>query len=703
MERKGNINFVLVGARATGKTVYLASLYLNSKCVTAEDSETIQYLKPLADTLLKGNYPSATAGSLHEMQFNYRDKNFNASIQIDDVDGYFIETLSELDESTQVERDRFIRNLELSEGIMFFFPYQQTFNGEAIREFNYQIDMIISKLKKIYSNRKSLPTPAVIAVSKWDDSPDYKSKNEEKKVLEYIEQTKFLKFAKEKIELNFSKLKIIPISATGSNIQNIEPYNLEKPLEFFLKETYSNWIKKIESLKEDKEAQFIFLSKIHIDIKLYGQYDKLYHSLEKEYSEKLFKELKSIKKVDAYKVFEKKNSKIIDALLSENKDKILERKKRLTTQKRVKRFSGTFFAVVSVVIMIVGGLLWKNKSLFLKNEAELFSNIETEYTTHNFEEALKDISDYQSKDRRNINHKNRVVEIKSLIEKSKIVDEAKSILDDSNFNNTDRIDEIFTSFSEMGIDNPALKKELILKKDNILMKDDYHTFKSNLENKNFDDAVASCERHWTSKFGNDSKVIIKEVLDRKFNDEVEKLLKRISDISDIGEYNNLVETLNKISSLKKNNEIDKIGYKPTINSDNENIINEKITIQERYADVLKNGVSNITISFGAESKGNEPLGFECGDEDEIILELDTFKYHYDNKSKCEGLKISWKSLKNSFKSAKYSVKVTEEDTVDNDHYNKGSFRLYKDDLIKIYYGLTVKKDIESGYFIEFKR
>lgn len=702
MQTKGNINFVLVGARATGKTVYLASLFLNSKCVTAKDKKSINYLKPLADTLEKGNYPSATAGNLHEIQFNYKDKNFDSAIQIDDVDGHFIETLSEVDEHTQAERDRFIRNLELSEGIIFFFPYQEIFNEVAIKEFTYQIDTIVSKLKKMYFNRGSIPIPAVIAVSRWDDSPYFKSSDEEEKALEYINSKKFLRLAQEKIEVNFNTFKIVPLSSTGVDMNHLEPYNLEKPLEFFLKETYDNWIEKIESLNDDKEAQLIFLSKIHFDMRLYAKYDTLYHSLEKEYSTKLFKELEEIKTVSAYKAFEKKNIKIVNALLSSNQEKILEISKKLKTKKKLKWFSGMSLAVASVSIIVLSGLAWKAQSLLVKSEAELFSDIETEYKTNNYADALDDIEDYEDaySDTLNIEHKNRVVEIKSIIQREQILTEARQIVNDDSFEDIERIEEVFTSFVGMGIDKPKLVKELSEKKNKLLSEEAYSEFKKSFEKKNFQESVTYVETNWKESYGTENYEIFQKILNKKFNGEVEKVLKSISHIRNIDKYNMLNKKLQRISSLKSNNMIKKINYTPTLTADNKMVRDEQVEIKNNYENMMKEGLK-LKVSFGTDNEEeNEPLGFKCDKEDEIILKINTGVYHFDNNLGCFDSKIRFGVSTQFFKEGRQTIHVIEEDLADNDHYKNRSFDIDKNDLIKLFNGEIMKKDIGSSYFVE---
>ena len=708
METKGNINFVLIGSRATGKSVYLTSLYLNIKNITAQDKRTTDYLKLMANQLEDGKYPSATAGNLHELMFNYKNDNFSSSIQIDDVDGYFIETLSETDEHTQTERNKFIKNLELSKGIIFFFPYQEVFNEASIKEFNYQMDTIISILKKVYNNEELLPIPAVIAVSKWDDSPYYKNEDEVAKAIEYLEDKKFFRLAKDKLESYFSKLKIIPLSAIGQNIHQIEPYNIEKPIEFFLKETYANWTTQIDKLKDNKEELFVFLSKIYFDIKLYnnGKYDKLYQELEKEYATKIFQELDGIETIEMYKLFEEKNLHLINALFPKNRTKIIEIKNRLEKSKKVKKWSGVTISLMAVGVVVVGIIAWNAKTLLVKNESELFTDITMEYKTNNYGKALENIESYQTTYAQTLNleHKQKIIEIKSNIEKAQIISHAKKIINDTTFDNIDEIEEIFSSFSEMGINKPELQSELHIIKDKLSLNGSYMDFQNNLENKNFGEALLYIEQNWKESFGKDKQQTIVKVLNIKFNNEVETLLKDISKITDIDEFYNLVKKINKINALQSQTSMTKFSYQAILTSDNNYILNEKRKIQKNYENLLHTGVSRVKVTFGAKSEENEPLGFKCDRTNgDILLSIDSKKYYYKNGASCDNLKISWNDFSTYFKAVRYSVKVIEEDVTSfNDEYNS-AFTLNKNDLIKINNYKNVKKDIGHDYFIEIQK
>jgi hypothetical protein len=719
MQRKGNINFVLVGARATGKTVYLTSLYLNEKSITAQDERTIEYLKPMSETLLGGEYPSATAGNLHELMFNYKDEKFSSSIQIDDVDGYFVETLSQKDEHTQTERDRLIENMKLSEGIIFFFPYQELFNEKSIKEFNYQVDTIVAKLKEMYTDRSSIPIPAVIAVSKWDDSSYYQKENEDEEALSFIDSNKFLRLAKEKIEVNFTLVEIIPLSAIGKNINELQPYNLKKPIEFFLEETYSNWVNKINELEDDKEALLNFLYKIHFDMKFYnnGKYDKLYKTLEKEYAKKMLEEAETFQNIKEYTLFEEENNTIINSLLSTNRDKLLKIKQQLTTTQNVKRFSGVTIASSLVALAIFSVLAWNANKLLIKSETELFADITTEYKNNNYEDAQADIKDYLSvyKDTVNLEHKQKILEFKSHVDETlkkrerekkvvEVLTEAQKIVADKNFNEPYRIDEIFTSMNELRIDNEKIKSELLEVKDRVIIKQNFLSFKDALKNKNFDEALSMVQTDWGDGYATENnKVIVCKILDKALNKKVEELLEDVSDISTLDEFNNLINTIDTINNLKNNTNIKKISYTTSINHENKNRFIDIERISKKYQRVLHGGVLVKKVSFGTKgNEENEPLGFECNSEYQIILKIDTKTYHFNNSASCKDFKISWINPKQIFKKGIYNVNVLEEDLTEDDHYDNHTFNLSRKDLLDLSNGNSIEKNIGRGYFLELQ-
>ena len=801
MRTTGNINFVLIGSRATGKTVYLASLFLNEKSVTSKDGHTIEYLQPLSDSLISGKYPQATAGTLHELKFNYKDENISCQIQIDDVDGYFVETMHKENKTTQKQRDKLIKNIKNSEGIIFFFPFEEKFNEESIKSFNYEIDTIIAKTTEMYSKYNHIPIPAVIAVAKWDNSPHFKTENEDEKVLEYIYNNQFLKLAKEKIKHHFPHLLITPISAIGKDIKQMNPYNLKKPLRFFIDETYRLWEKKINSLK-DKEVELLkFLSRVHFDMKFYkdGKYNKEYDILEKKFTNEIFAKAKKLDTYSRFIVLQKKYANITPYLRQENRDKLEKIGKKLKSKQIRKKISwGTgILIIISILGVIVVG--WYVKTELLKTEGELFSDLIIEFKHNNYKDAMEDVVEYQEKfkDTLNIEHKNRVEEIKNkialdynlkfkkILENTSLLQQydelntltseiedfntvmdvetvknkyrnikklkdsyekiiafsiddissldeistmlnqlssykfketisikenfenslitiANNLIDEKQIDNFDKVDNILKAFTTLNIDNKDIIKKLIYLKNQIQINNQYNELlKSVKDSSSYKDAILKVESDWKTEFSDEQANIINKRLNKRFNSQVEKILKKIPIvIGDFDDYNDLRKKIKRIEELKDNTLIKKIKYQPSFNGDNNIIYKEKSLISNSYSSTLNNGIRGIKITFGTNYEENEPLGFKCSSEGQIILEIGYTRYHYaDDYGDCQGLEITWSSNQ-TFKVGKYYVNVIEEDLVDDDHY-ESSFELTPDNLIKMENNEYFQIRLNSNYYIGF--
>jgi len=792
LKREGVINFVLIGAKATGKTVYLASLFLNEKSVTFQDGKTIEYLKPLADDLLNGNYPQATAGMLHELLFNYKDDEFMCQLQIDDVDGYFIETMHKDDETTREQREQLIKNIKNSEGIIFFFPYEEEFNEESIKNFNYEIDTFITKLTQMYKNHTDIPVPAAIVVSKWDRSPYFKAPDENEKALEYIDSNELFKKAKEKIEHHFKNLMITPISAIGKDIEHMEPYNLIKPLKFFIEKTYALWEEKINKLKDNKEELLKYLSKINFDLKFYknGKYYQMYNNLEKEFAQKLLKEFSQVDSYSKFQQLEEEYKNIISYLKQDSINKILEIGGKLKRKQNVKKFSIGTVVLIALGLAGLGGVGWYTKTKLLKDEKQLYTDISLKSQSGNYKEALKGIQEYESnyKDSADVNHKSNIEKVKAKIlenYKSKLaeieksnslikqyndlkllykeasnIDEIKekynniskiyndynkvlesskdisnldntlkilnkfsvydykeikdlkenlkkeievkanNILDDPSLDNPDKIDDILSAFTALGVDNEELVSKLQNKKYVISVENKFKDFKDEVvATSNFREALLKVESDWRDEYSDENKAsIIRNILDNKFNKVVAKKLKNtLVAIGDIDDYNNLRNRLIKIESLIDNTYISKINFKANLDNENKSEYKKKLSLLNKYSNILTNGISGVKITFGARIEDNDPLGFKCGKEDEIILKIDNVKYHYDNGYCHDVQEMTWNSNQTFKAGIKYNVHVIEKDLVSDDEFDFW-FKLGTNQLIKLTNEEYVQID-HRDYFI----
>ena len=386
---KVTYNIVLIGAKSTGKTVYLTALYL-LPFIRVTDEETLKYLKPLKEQFEKREIQATNAG-YQELFFEYKKDDFNLRFQIDDYDGKFAEQFSS-DENKELKK-KLEDNIQKAEGMMFFLPYEENLDIQKAENIREEIDLFIEKIKELYPNKKELPIPVVIAVTKWDNSPDFKTSNENEKAKEYIESNEILKNIKDKIENFFSNVTLIPVSS-------YKKYNLEKPLEFCFSKTFEAWEKRIEELKNNKEKLLCFLSNIKDDIKFYknGKYMKLYESLEKKIFEELLNKFKSAKNIDD---FEKINNKyklengefLINCIEKAHKFEILKIKENLLGKKKKQNIKIALIGI-GIFITIGAGIYIYQQN---KNKNILYSEIVTTFKAGNFSNTLKLIDKYKSK------------------------------------------------------------------------------------------------------------------------------------------------------------------------------------------------------------------------------------------------------------------------------------------------------------------
>ncbi len=343
---------------------------------------------------------------------------------------------------------------------------------------------------------------------------------------------------------------------------------------------------------------------------------------------------------------------------------------------------------VGAIVLVVGA--WNAKKLLTKSEISLYNDILVEYKIHNYQE-----------------HKTRVIEIKSAIPKEQMINETEHIVRDSSYNDLDRIDEIFTSWSNMGIKNPLLLEQLTDKRKTIIQTESFNELKDSISHKNFQESVSEVEENWKNEYNEDNRILIMRVLDRKYNEFMEKALKKIKKISNFNQYTKTMNILNSMGALRENNIISKINYNPSLSSENKIATDKNLKIFKAYQNSLNYGIKGVSVTFGTIREDNEPLGFTCasveGHDSDIILNIDSTQYHYENKESCIRRKISWIPKNQIFKVATYQIEAIEEDTVSfNDKY-KGSIQLTEDNLIQIHNHIAVKKSIGGDYFIELEK
>lgn len=387
-ERKGEFNFVLIGAKSTGKTWYLKHLPQRDTVEAKDDKGTIEYL----DIISKPeNETQGTSISYTELYFNYKDDRYNIDFQIDDYDGNFVETWHVYEENREY-KEKLTEYVKESEGIFIFLPYEETDSNVRFDRMQKETDVFINKIKEEYGEDHSeLPIPLIIVVSKWDNSSYFQVDDENKRAKEYIESNRTLKLIKDKLSNKFKQIDIIPLSSA-------KDHNITLPIRMCLDYTFQSWEDKIEKIKSQEEDLLIYLSGILYDIRFYkdGKYKNMYEDLEKDIYLKYSRKIQTLKSTKDYDEFysnayrDTKGNHILDALSSEHIEQLESIRKQLHRKEKLKK------SIIGLTAIIIIGIGIFSYTKYAKHQSEikLYNNIQTEFSNKNYSAVLNSITKY---------------------------------------------------------------------------------------------------------------------------------------------------------------------------------------------------------------------------------------------------------------------------------------------------------------------
>lgn len=395
MTKNGDLNFVLIGAKSTGKTVYLAKLSEMPQ-ITIKDKQTLNYLKPLREKLANDQTPAATSLGYQQLLMNYHDDDYTVEFQIDDYDGKFVEQYSADDDSEN--KEQLVNSIERAEGIIMLLPLA-TGETAKFKKVAEEIDLFITAVKEKYSDQKKLPTPVIIGVSKWDESVYFQAAHEERKALEYINGNDTLRHIKEKIHNYFSNVDIVPFSS-------YEKHNLLEPIRFFLAKTFVRWEEKIETLKDRDKELVVYLHQRLYDLQHHkdGVFVKLYNDAESRVFAELEQGAKACTRYDRFldfrdtverevqKAFNNKNASLFGSLKPLNIESLNKISDNLLFRKKLKQRSVKAFA--ASVVVLAGWLYYVN--VVSRSEERLYADAQEAYKNKNFVACFKAIGEYKA-------------------------------------------------------------------------------------------------------------------------------------------------------------------------------------------------------------------------------------------------------------------------------------------------------------------
>ena len=414
-----NIKFVLIGAKATGKTMFIACLqHGTNQKITAVGDVTRAYINEKWQSLNEKDKNGKrrcklppTPPKYNPLHFRYQHKEFGqVQFSTHDYDGNFTETIMVKMDKSEEELEQLISQLKDKEvfskdeearkrledeliqyekelnavrtkkqregllqsvkekpnGIFFFLPYERT--TERFLDFSQNIGKFIELAQ--FDGKSKSPIPACIVITKWDVSEGFRAKNEKQLTREYLERNEYLKTVLDMVENYFEYVDVIPVSAC-------ESYNLTAPFDFGLEKTFEQWYKRVLELKNEKKFKQLvrYLSNRYEDMKLVEKYDfkVIYDEAQDEYLKVVEKEFV------AFENYEMRKSYIdeIETLFGTKPELLEPLKKRLNKELRDIRFKKVGIILLLAAIVVVGIEI---KMKFDADEA--YSSIKQRYEKH---------------------------------------------------------------------------------------------------------------------------------------------------------------------------------------------------------------------------------------------------------------------------------------------------------------------------------
>lgn len=790
-KRKGELNFVLIGAKSTGKTQYVK--YLSSRPeISAASEGTVGYIESLRED-------KATNISLTELYFNYRDNKYTVDFQIDDYDGNFVETWHTSENSDY--KEKLTEYLKESEGIFLFLPYETIDTDTKFNSMKREIDTFIKKIKEEYGEEHAqLPIPIVICVTKWDKSSHFRVKDENEKAIEYINSNETLKLIKDKVSLHFKSVEIIPLSSQ----QN---HNITLPIRLCLDNTFQYWEDEITSLQNNhqKEELLKLLASIMYDLRFYknGIYKALYEKVESEVSPSYLSDIESISSLSKLNKYYEENIDILESFTPEHQELISKKRDSVKLKSKIVKTIIALFVIGSLLTAIFAYNIYAKK----QTEIKQYNNIKTELSNKNYRAVMLSIKNYY-KNSNDIN-KQHVREIKDIEENTKaifrkkieeqmaIISKSPSIIKKDSmmkkvyllsqdyglneaimvakYNSIKKLKNTYeTTFEEINklsleaIDQKKIESirtklnilstysesqklqklfdkklssitalvsdlddettidkmislsasinipeevtaQLRKKKAYFTLRDEFKEFKKALENYDkLDEAINYLNTNWNSKWTDNDKKKIVQIINDKFNTIVYQKLQSFTKdrVNSIDDLQIIRESNNNIIILKKILQSSEVKLNTNLNEENLKGFNRQKELLDRYNKVLKSGVTIGSFTFYAPKK-NE-LGFDCGNSEKLHIGNGTYQLydsHYidgECEEKDQGYSVTYKNAI-LYTSQTINLHFTIHNLIFSDKKQGGVLEITPNKLIKLENGEKLSFDIGSSYKVTLKK
>lgn len=271
MKEKKTLNLIVIGPKHSGKTVYLATLANNPE-VALSDPATIEVVSMHWKALKSGSMPDATAGAISRFDFSYHcnidSKEYNLDFTVPDYDGQIAETLSKTGDDIP-ERAQLRQIIRNADGFIVFMPYGDE-DQKTMEAMEHEMGAFIGIVRDEFGEHTKIPAPLIVAVNKWDKSPDFRKNNEDSAAQKFIESVPIYNQLYERLCNYFANVTVMAISAYGHKTDTPEPipgklapYRVTEPVKLVLNNFFDNLKTKIKSEADNPPelAKLLLMSK----------------------------------------------------------------------------------------------------------------------------------------------------------------------------------------------------------------------------------------------------------------------------------------------------------------------------------------------------------------------------------------------------------------------------------------------------------
>ncbi len=408
----------ILGARGSGKTCYLTSLYAQ-----VESSEETKYIleEKCLSLYNEGKLPAATALSAYRLNFRITTEKRFYDIITKDYGGELLagrrETTNHIvDQELMLEkRQEIYEFFQNARAILILLETSSKENNlQAILNYRNEIYALIDRIATVRDGVRRIEVPVGLVLTKWDRMGEisWDSQKEHDRALQYIQKVDWLRELYEQMKIICPIFEVFPVfSFVGDkpSKDDLRPFNLKTSLVWATDQSDISLLSKAEIFQKENSQdlhavienywRLLHIEKI-CDPQIRKQLESKFQNLSPQYLQavntKITKDEENLRWViGQYQEF--LQTKGIQKEDKEDAQRILEKYyKKFKIEQQKKMYRGAIIAsIVLVILAIFSYIGWEISSEYhLRQEIIAFDQgkIEPEI----FKEKIDDYSKYQT-------------------------------------------------------------------------------------------------------------------------------------------------------------------------------------------------------------------------------------------------------------------------------------------------------------------